>query len=201
MSDHRKLSHSEFKNLLENIASKATGDPSVFGLTPEIVTAVTNSRGEITNGIADNIAKKDAARAATTVLLSKRKTGDDLVSHIKATMRLARMPSEKFHELGLDGDDPSNTPAAPQTPLDLLAEGFSGGNNRLKFRRNGNRPQTIFIVEAKIGAAETFSIVGTTTKTTFLHKNQTPGVKIVYRVRAQRNDEFSDYSNSAIVYG
>jgi hypothetical protein len=44
-------------------------------------------------------------------------------------------------------------------------------------------------------------MVGTTTKPGFNHTGQTPGVKAMYHVRAQRGDRFSEYSNEAVVYG
>lgn len=200
MADHRKLSHTEFKSLLEEIIAKANTAPADFGLTADVMTAVGNSRAGMNTKIADNISKKDAAKASTSALNAERKSGDELVSELKAMMRLAKMPSEKFLEIGLDADDVVQTPSAPQTPLDLLVEGFSNGNNNLKFNRNGNKQNTIFNVEAKIGGAADFVIVGSTTKTTWVHKNQTPGVKVVYRVRAQRGDDYSDYSNPATVY-
>ena len=200
MADHRKLSHTAFRSLLEEIIAKANTAPEDFGLTADIMTAVGNKRAGINTKIVDNISKKDAAKASTSALNTERKSGDELVSEVKAMMRLAKMPPEKFLEIGLDAEDVAQTPSAPQTPLELLVEGFSNGNNNLKFKRSGNKPSTIFNIEAKIGSAADFVIIGSTTKTTWVHKNQTPGVKIVYRVRAQRGDDYSDYSNTATVY-
>lgn len=201
MANHRNLNNSEFRELLDLISQKATGAPADFGLTAALIAEVDASSGEIGEGIADQIIKRSAAKASTTTLKGRRKTGDDLVSRIKQTMKLAGVPPQKFEELGLDADDASASTSQPVQPIELLVEGFSSGKNVLKFNKNGNKKTAVYLVEAKTGAANDFVIVGTTTKTTFNHTGQTPGTKVTYRVRAQRGDELSDYSNEATVYG
>ena len=200
MADHRKLSNSEFINLLNEIATKAEGKAEEFGLTQEIVDDAKARRLNLQAKLSDQIAKRDAAKAATTVINQTRKSDDQFISDLKVRMRLEKVPPEKFVEAGLDADDSTPSVVAPQTPTDLVVEGFSNGTNKLKFNRNGNKKNTVFIIEAKSGDAVDFVIVGTTTKTTFEHKNQKPGVKTVYRVRAQRGGDYSDYSNLATVY-
>ena len=200
MADHRKLSNSDFLNLLNEITTKADGNAASFGLTQDLIDEAKTRRNGFEVKLTDQIAKKDASKAATTLMGQTRKSDDQFVSEMKATMRLAKVPPNKFEELGLDADDSIASIIAPQTPTDLVVEGFSNGTNKLKFNRNGNKQNTIYLVEAKSGDAADFVIVGTTTKTTFEHKNQKPGVKTVYRVRAQRGDDYSDYSNPATVY-
>jgi len=200
MADHRKLSHSNFKNLLDHIADKAGANPADYGLTASLIIEVNTTRAAIDGGIIDQSEKKAAAKASTTALNQTRKDGDNLGSRMKLSMRNAGMPPEKFEELGFDADDVTPSLIAAQTPTDLIVQGASSGTNALKFNRNGNKTGTIFIIEAKIGAATGYAMVGTTTKTNFNHTGQTPGVKAMYRVRAQRGDQFSDYSNEAVVY-
>ena len=52
-----------------------------------------------------------------------------------------------------------------------------------------------------IGAATTSEQIGTTPKTRFDHTGQTPGVKAVYRVTAERADMSSIPSQSVTAYG
>jgi hypothetical protein len=201
MIDHSKLSHSEFKNLLDLIESKADGNAAEFGLTQADVLQIQAIRDRMETDIADQAAKDAAAEAATAKLTATRKEGNKLLSLNKMTMRSNQVKDDKFAELGFGTDDSVDTPVAPLTPAELSVQGFSNGANKLKFKRNGNKQHTIFNVEAKIGNAPNFVIVGTTTTTNFNHENQTPGVKVVYRVRAQRSGgEFSEYSNEAVVY-
>lgn len=200
MADHRRLSNSDFINLLNEIVKKADGKAAEFGLTQDLVDEAQTRQTGLQTKVSDQIAKRDASKAATTVTKQTRKSDDQFVSDLKAKMRLAKVSPDKFAEIGFDPDDSVATVIVPQTPTDLVVEGFSNGTNKLKFNRNGNKPSTIFNIEAKIGNATDFVIIGTTMKQTFEHKNQKPGVKVVYRIRAQRGDDYSDYSNTATVY-
>lgn len=201
MADHRRLSNSEFKNLLDGIETKGDGDAAVYGLTQGLIDRVKANRDVLAADIADQTAKRAAGKAATKKLNATRAAGNKLASTIKQTMKLAGVAESRIVDLGFDADDAIDTPIGAQTPTELSVEGFSNGSNKMKFKRSGNKVNTIFDVEAKIGDTADFVIVGTTTTTTFNHKNQTPGVKVVYRVRAHRgNSEFSEYSNEAIVY-
>jgi len=85
-------------------------------------------------------------------------------------------------------------------PLNLSAEGFESGINKLKWERNGNPQHRNFTVEYRVGETGQWLIAGTTRKTTYNHKNQTPGVKIYYRVFANTDEEQSPHSNTAVVY-
>jgi len=82
----------------------------------------------------------------------------------------------------------------------MIAEGFSSGTTVLNWTRAGNPSGTDYI-EGQFGTSTTWTNVGHTSKTTFRHTGQTPGVRVVYRVRAQIGDAISEPSNEAIVYG
>jgi len=200
MADHRKLSNSEFLNLLNQLATKADGNAADFGLTQDIVDEAKARRIGLQTKVNDQTAKKSAAKASTSVVNQTRKGDDEFLSDVKAMMRLAKVSPDKFIEAGFDEDDSIVSIIVLQTPTDLVVSGASDGINKLKFNRNGNKPKTVFLVEAKIGNATDFVIIGTSMKQTFEHKNQKPGVKVVYRIRAQRGDDYSDYSNTVTVY-
>ena len=199
--DHTKFSNNEFKNLLDDIAAKADGKAADFFVTQDLIDQIKTAGNTITADISDQAAKQAAAKAATNKLGQTRKDGDKLVSLLKRTMKAnADFSPDKYVEFGFDADDLTPSAIAPQTPTDLSVEGFSNGTNELKFNRNGNKSGTVFVIEAKIGDAPNYSIIGTTKKTTYRHTGQKPGVKIVYRIRAQRGDQFSEYSNEAVIY-
>jgi hypothetical protein len=90
----------------------------------------------------------------------------------------------------------------PQAPTGLAASGFSNGVNILKFSGN-NVPGTVtYIVEARLGPAEPYTIVGTSTKQSFKHFGVVPGQYYRYRVRAQASRGMvSDWSNEGVIYG
>lgn len=199
--DHTKLSNSKFRELLDKILEKADGNAADYFLTQSQLDELKTVKTTLTNEITDQTTKQAAAKAATQKLGQTRKGADKLVSLVKKTMKAnSKFTADKYVDLGFDADDLTPSAIAPQTPLDLSVTGFSNGTNELKFKRNGNKTATVFIIEAKIGDAASYSIIGTTTKTTFRHTGQKPGLKILYRVRAQNGDQLSEYSNEAIIY-
>jgi uncharacterized protein YggE len=200
MSDHRRLNNSAFKTAIEELITKADGKAEEFGLTQPLVDELKATSTTLGADIAVQALKKAEARASTTKLNGTRKTADDLYAKAKRQAKDSGVGADKLAEIGIDADDLTPSSIAPQTPSDLVAQGFSSGKNTLKFNRNGNKTGTIFLIEAKIGDAANYVIIGTTTKTTYNHTGQKPGVKVVYRVRAQRGDDFSEYSNEAVVY-
>ena len=105
-----------------------------------------------------------------------------------------------IEELGFDPDDDTPTTIVAIAPSDLVVEGRSNGSNYIKFKRNGNKPVVNFILEMKIGDETQYKFVKVLSKTRFEHKNQTPGVRAFYRVKAVHGDSESTYSNEAVVY-
>ena len=87
------------------------------------------------------------------------------------------------------------------TPTGLTAEEFSTGVNALNWNRAGNKPNTIFVIEAQSGTTTQWTEVGSVTATKFDHVGQTPGVKTAYRVMANRAGMKSVASPSVTLYG
>lgn len=199
--DHTKLNHNQFKNLLDDISAKADGNAADYFLTQDLIDQVKTAGGAISADISDQAAKQAAAKAATNKLGQTRKNGNKLVSLLKRTMKAnPNFTPDKYIAFGFDADDLTPSVIVPQTPADLSVEGFSNGTNELKFNGNGNKTGTVYVIEARTGDAANYSIIGTTKKTTYRHTGQKPGVKIVYRIRAQRGEQFSEYSNEAVIY-
>jgi hypothetical protein len=73
--------------------------------------------------------------------------------------------------------------------------------NILKWKRNDNKPNTVFIIECRSGAASNeWMQIGVTQRTAFEHRLPKAGEQCLYRVYAARNEQNSPYSNEAIVY-
>ncbi len=86
-------------------------------------------------------------------------------------------------------------------PTRLVATGDASGTNRLTWERNGNPQGTQFVVEAKIGKADAWTLVDVVNATRYSHLGLAPGTPIRYRVRARRRGVASEPSNEASVYG
>lgn len=201
MKNHRRLGIAQFLGGMNNLITKADGNEATYGF----VAADTVTAKAIRDGLEENEAAKTAKRAELKALTTQgknlRSQGNDFISLLKTTATSKKIPLATQQEIGFGDDDkiPSKIPV--YDPADLVVTGASNGINTLKWNKNDNKAGTIYNIEALIGEATDFIIVGTTTVTRFEHKNQKPGNEITYRIRAQRGDDFSDYSNEATVYG
>lgn len=115
-------------------------------------------------------------------------------------IKVKAIPDALIELLGLDPDSTNLTPIVPVAPTDLVVEGRSNGINYLRWKSGGNKPRTTYIIEAKIGAATEYVFIKATTKVRFEHKNQTPGIKALYRAKAVNADLESPFSNEGVIY-
>jgi hypothetical protein len=74
----------------------------------------------------------------------------------------------------------------------------ANGTNTLKWIRNGNPQNTIFIIKSSHAASMPSQIAGSTTKTTFEHLNQVSCFTLFCPVKAQRNELISPLSNGLL---
>ncbi len=106
---------------------------------------------------------------------------------------------EELREVGLDPHrEPSRT--TPLAPTNLQVVASADGTNRLFWRAGDDVSSTLYDIEAQIGDNPNFVLVYTTGARKFDHKNQTPGVKITYRISARRRGISSGFSNLAQAY-
>ena len=191
----------ELSVFMTNSNAIAEAKKAELGISNALLANLTDGKSDLDVGIDERQATKEAASAAVTGLKQKYKKALAAISALNTTLKGNKdAPAELVEMLGLDVDDGSLTAIVPVAPTDLVVTGSSNGVNLLKWKTGGNKPRTTFIVEAKIGAAPDYVFIKATTKTRFEHKNQTPGVKALYRVKAVHADLESDCSNEAVVY-
>lgn len=196
-----KMSDAEFAVWLENFWAVFDANVAEFGLTATESNELKTIKDEMTAALNEKQASEETRQAKTVAFRGKRRTAVKKVAFYNTIFKANDLIADSLIEqLGLDSNDENLTSATPQQPLDLVAEGFSNGNNETKWKKNGNKPNTIYIIEGRLETQPNFAYVGSTTKTKFIHKNQTPGVRMFYRVKAQRNDKESTNSNEAVVY-
>lgn len=196
-----KMSDAEFAVWLENFWTVFDANVAEFGLTVAESNELKNIKDEMTAALNEKQASEETRQAKTVAFREKRRIAAKKVSFYNTIFKADETIADSLIEqLGLDSDDDNLTSSTPQQPTNLVAEGFSNGNNQLKWNKNGNKPMTVYIIEARAESQPNFSFVGTTTKQKFTHKNQTPGARIFYRVKAQRHDDLSPNSNEAVVY-
>lgn len=198
-SDYIPSSDLAFQDWSGNFISVANANLATLGLIAGDLTPLTTDKGLLDTAITDNEAKQASARAATKKKELLRKSAEAkaraLVKRIQAKSDVTADLKRQL-QITVPGSSPS---LPPQTPLDLVANIIGEGSYSLSWKRNGNAQSIIFIVEALYSGVPDFVQIGAITKTTFVHTNNPPGLKITYRVKSQKGELFSPYSNHATV--
>ncbi len=201
MPDFIPKGDAEFAVWFAQFNTALNANLAALGLVAADVTPLTTAKTDLDAKIAANATAQDAAKAATAAKNTSRTNSDNLVRTL--ARRIAANPAVTpalKQQLGLTVRDTTRTTIVPVAPSTLAVEGRADGTNILTWSANGNKSGTQYIIEAKIGAATAFSQIDFTSKTTFNHTGQTPGVMVVYRVKARRTDMTSAPGNEAAIY-
>ena len=191
----------EFAIWLANLINKATIHKAALKLTDEKLAALEAKLTLFSSNLAVKQQKKEESVGQTALVKDSRTDLNKEVGLLnKAIKSIDGIASSLIEEIGLNVNNSNSSNTTPSAPSDLVVTGTSDGINHLKFNRNGNRQGTTFIIEAKIGDSDQWIMIDAVTGSTYKHKNQTPGVKVQYRVKAKRGELQSGYSNSASVY-
>ena len=200
--DYLPKGKTQLQAWLANFNNVASAQMTSLGLTAADVTALTGTTGNFNYSVAGvktaKAALKSATQAETAAVKTVSNTVRGVVRRIQANPAVT--PAQKA-SLGVNPRSAVKNHTPPVTPTGLTAEGFSTGVNSLKWNRAGNKANTIFAVEAQIGASADWVEVGSVSATKFDHVGQTPGVKTAYRVLATRAGMKSVASPSVTLYG
>lgn len=193
--------NAEFVIWLLNFITVATANKAALGLTEAQLDALNDLKTTFSSQLNDQQAKKEASVAATTLVGDSRKFLNSELGSLNAVFKANKnITAALLEELGLNANGDSLVSSVPVSPVDLVVTGSSNGTNALKWASGGNKSRINYIVEGKIGDAAGYAFVTVSTKTRFDHKNQTPGVRAFYRVKAVSGDLESSYSNEAVIY-
>ncbi len=198
------MTRAQLADFGRNIATQVANG-KVKGMLAEQIASISAAIADASDELAaaDNaqVAAKAAAIETTRIAQEKQARLLKLLQQLKYLMRSLESNASEFDALGFKAPVKVRQMVKPKIPFDLSAAGYSNGINVLKY--NGeNKPNTVnYTIEAKIGDADGYQIVGTSKNRTFKHEGVKPGVRIQYRVRSQATrGGVSDWSNEAVVY-
>ena len=199
-----RMNRASLADLGKNMAAQIAAG-KVSGLLPAQVIALSDAISAASELVKTRdeaqVAAIAAAREATQLAQEARFELLRLIQDLKNTMKGIGSPTHEFDALGFDPPVIGRTPVTPQKPLELSANGFSNGVNELAFVGNNLPGRVNYIIEACVGDAPHYTIIGVSRRQRFKHTNVTPGVPIMYRVYAQSaRGLVSDTSNEAAVY-
>lgn len=198
---YSRMSNAEFTIFCTNLLNEIELNKDTLGFLPAKVTELANGNNLHKTDLVTRQNLQDGVKAVNVGIKTRRKDLNKMVGKLEASAKNSDDVSDSLLErLGFDARE-SNAVSQPVTaPKELSVSGSSDGVNRLKFNRNGNKQGTMFYIYAKIGSATEAALIDVITNTNYEHKNQTPGVKVQYFVKAKRGETESAASNTAIVY-
>ncbi|HEX8265810.1 MAG TPA: hypothetical protein VF596_10415 [Pyrinomonadaceae bacterium] len=205
MKPYYKLTDSEYLVWLNNFINVVNANNTILNLTVGQIDDLNDQRTALQAKINARIAAEETLRAAVVAQqMARDDSQEDIAFYNKSFRVIPNMTDDLLEQLGLTVSEGASSPP-PNTPLDLVAQGFSNDLNVLKWKRNENKPNTIFFIECKSGMSDggmtsEWMQVGATSKTSFEHRIEKAGEQCIYRVYASRNDLTSPYSNEAVVY-
>ncbi len=201
ISNLYRMSDAEFSVWLENFNTVIEANKVELNVSNDQVLEMLGLQTGHNTALTEKQSADELKQSKTANLRQKRRDAMKKVAFYNKIFKAdENIPTSLIELAGFDANDGIPTSSTPQQPINLVANGFSNGNNELKWNKNGNKPNTVYIIEGRLESEANFSFVGTTTKQKFAHKNQTPGARMFYRVKAQRHDQESTFSNTAVVY-
>ena len=199
--DYIPRSDTIFQDWVGNFLSVANANLTSLGFLASDMTAITTDKTLFDTTITNNATAQALAQAAAKKKQITRKALElkarGLVKRIQAKTDVSPDLKRQL-QITVPGDAPP-PPDIPNQPLDLVANIAGEGSYELKWKRNNPIGTIMFVVEGRFGASPNFTFIGITPKSTFLHENNVPGERIAYRVKIQRGEKHSPYSNTAVV--
>lgn len=196
-----KMSNAEFTIFVANLVTESNNNKTVLEFKQTDIDSLGNDNTEHNADLLLRQSIQDSLNSKNTTIKSRRRKMNKMVAKLQTDAENNENVSDSLLEqLGFDARNGNASSPAVSPVTNLVATGTSDRVNALKFNRNGNKQGTLFYIYAKIGNATEWILIDVITGTKYAHKNQTPGVKVQYCVKAKRGDVESASSNTAVVY-
>lgn len=196
-----QLKPAELLVFLNNFNGITVEKQSELGISAAQLDELQHFKTMLENKVNDRQATREAAAAAKIELKDVVRNVTERIGSLNKGFKSNKtIPDSLIELLGLEANDNSLTTITPVAPTDLVVEGRSNGINYLRWKGGGNRSRTTYILEVKTAGSAEYKFVKALTKMRFEHKDQPPGVRAFYRVKAIHSDLESSYSNEAVVY-
>lgn len=190
MADYIPKQDTQFQDWLGNFLLVANANLAGLGLIAGDITPITTDKGVFDTTITDSEAKRAASRAATYAKDTVRKSAETKVRAIVRRIQANPAVSDEMKgklQITIPGSQPT-PPSTPEPPEALFVKYVGNSNYELSWKRGSNIGRILYVIEAIIGNSTNWIQLFSTGKTKYLHTGNVPGLKIVYRVKAQRGE-------------
>jgi len=184
-------------------ALNGAGGLAASGLTAAELTALGALKTTLQADYTDQLAQDAALEAAVDKTQTDQSAAAAMLRALgRAANGNSAMTDAYRAAAGLTIRDTEPTPGDIPVVVDLAVIGRPNGNNFLDWSiPAGIAPGIVWEIQAAPGVGQDFVIVGTTSRTDFLHEGAGAGVHRLYRVVAKRGNRRGEPGNEAAVYG
>jgi hypothetical protein len=180
--------------------STIAASPASFGLTATIAGQLSAYASAYEASYQNLLSAESAYKKAIEEKNAEKARFAELYSrYLTQSYATPSVTDAALASIGLDPKPVRGPVTSPTTPLDLLAEAFSNGYVKFKWKRNGNSNATTFNVEAKIEDGA-WDLIWSGPRTKLELSGFAPGTQVAFRVYASKGDEQSAPSNIAVIY-
>ncbi len=185
---------------LINLRTVATANMEQLGLDVPDLDVLIAADTNFSTAYNEALAARLAAETATMTKDSTRRDSlNSVKSYVKTWQASTTINQALKNELDLPIGPNQGVPTPPTVPLDFVATPNSNGSVAFRWKRNGNRQGTVFVIEKFDGSEwETIELA---TKTRVTVNGFAPGVSETFRVFARRNGQNSAPSDTQTIYG
>ena len=195
-----ELSNAEFLPWLVNLITIINENRADLPITAAQIAALEARRDSHETKLNAQTATDEAAKAATRDINDDRVLSNAEVSFINTVFKANKsIPRELIIQMGFRVSEGRTSPP-PNEPTNLIVMPNAAGYTDLKWNKNGNKPNTIFEIEAQYEGNPNWTYVDAVQGIKYRHLNQTVGKQVVYRIRAKRAGQESAFSSSAVAY-
>ncbi len=184
----------DLNSALANFNTVCAANSAALGLNPGNLTEIAGASTGFTTTLNAAIASKATANANVEAKNLQKKASKAIISKWAKTFRAnTTVPDSLLDQLMVPHHKTPGSKTPPTQPLDLVGSADGNGLVLLKWKRNGNRSGTQFLVETRTDPAGPWTISGGTTTLKFTYQ-AVPGSYIAFRVTASRGGQLSPAS-------
>lgn len=190
----------QLRNMLPAFISQATANATLLGLEPSELDALTSEASNYSDVLDQVEAAKNLLRSAVRAKKKSQSEIRALLAQFAKTWRAdPAIPDNILAEMNVAPRQGQGSQSPPVTPTQVNYSINTEGVVRLRWKRNGNKPGTVFNVERSADGVTNWAVVNTSTSTKAIFQTA-PGVTVYYRVVAIRGQHSSAPTNPIVVW-
>jgi len=189
---------------LQRFVAELENEPAAFGLDDAELKRAREASDSFCQSVRHALAAHRRAQGAVATKNHERNAVEETVRMLARKIQAnPNVPDGAKQRLGLRVRTRKHESTRPQTPTALVAEPLASGSVVLKWKGNGNKPGTVYLIETRSGPAACGSMwqfVDVETRIRYSHHGVVMGQPAAYRVTAKRLGVVSSPSNLAAIY-